>query len=40
MSTTPAPAPKPAGPAPHLEVDHTREKLLQLGLAHAAEALD
>jgi DNA replication protein DnaC len=41
MSTplTPPPAGKPAAAAPHLEVDHTREKLLQLGLAHAAEAL-
>ncbi len=32
------PAPAKAG-GPHLEVDSTREKLQQLGLAHAAEAL-
>jgi DNA replication protein DnaC len=35
-----APRPTPAKAAgPHLEVDSTREKLLQLGLPHAAEAL-
>ncbi len=34
------PRPTPAkGGGPHLEVDSTREKLLQLGLPHAAEAL-
>jgi DNA replication protein DnaC len=42
MSTTPvttaAPA-KGANGSPHLEVDGTREKLHQLGLAHAAGAL-
>jgi DNA replication protein DnaC len=37
-TTTTAPAAKPAT-GPHLEVDGTREKLVQLGLAHAAEAL-
>jgi DNA replication protein DnaC len=36
--TTPAVAKAAASP-PHLEVDHTREKLVQLGLAHAAAAL-
>jgi DNA replication protein DnaC len=30
---------KPAAAAPHLDIDTTREKLVQLGLAHAAEAL-
>lgn len=40
MSTTPNAAPAKAGNGqPHLEVDATREKLTQLGLAHAAEAL-
>jgi DNA replication protein DnaC len=42
MSTTtapPGPPAKPANGAPHLEVDGIREKLLGLGLAHAAEAL-
>jgi DNA replication protein DnaC len=33
------PRPAPAKGGPHLEVDGTREKLLQLGLPHAAAAL-
>jgi len=47
MSTTPltllpaaaVPAAKPSNGTPHLEVDATREKLVALGLGHAAEAL-
>jgi DNA replication protein DnaC len=40
MSTTPLTPPvKGSNGSPHLEVDGTREKLVQLGLAHAAEAL-
>jgi DNA replication protein DnaC len=42
MSTTaimPAVPAKGAAAAPHLEVDGIRERLAQLGLAHAAEAL-
>jgi DNA replication protein DnaC len=40
MSTTPTTPPvKGANGQPHLEVDGTRQKLVQLGLAHAAEAL-
>ncbi len=40
MNTALPPAlPRPAAAPPHLEVDHTREKLLQLGLTHAAAAL-
>ena len=38
MSTTSVPA-KAANGQPPLEVDGTRQKLLALGLAHAAEAL-
>jgi DNA replication protein DnaC len=37
-STSPPPV-KAGNGAPHLEVDVTREKLVALGLAHAAEAL-
>ena len=40
MSTTPTSLPATAGNGtPRLEVDGTRAKLVQLGLAHAAEAL-
>jgi DNA replication protein DnaC len=40
MSTTASPAvAKAANGSPHLEADATREKLTQLGLGHAAEAL-
>jgi len=40
MNTTPtSPPAKASNGAPHLEVDGTRAKLVQLGLAHAAEAL-
>ena len=40
MSTTPTTPPaKLTNGQPHLEVDGTREKLVQLGLAHAADAL-
>jgi DNA replication protein DnaC len=40
MNTTPLTPPvKGSNGSPHLEVDGTREKLVQLGLAHAAEAL-
>jgi DNA replication protein DnaC len=40
MSTTPLnSAAKANGAGPPLEVDHTREKLVQLGLIHAAAAL-
>jgi DNA replication protein DnaC len=40
MSTTPTSVPaKASNGQPHLEVDGTREKLVQLGLGHAAEAL-
>jgi len=39
MSTTTTPQSKTANGAPRLEVDGIREKLLGLGLAHAAEAL-
>jgi DNA replication protein DnaC len=39
MTTTAPNGVKPAAAAPHLEVDTTREKLVQLGLLHAAEAL-
>jgi DNA replication protein DnaC len=42
MSTTaitPPPAVKSSAATPHLEVDGIREKLTQLGLPHAAEAL-
>jgi DNA replication protein DnaC len=35
----PAPPAKTSNGAPHLEVDATREKLVALGLGHAAEAL-
>ena len=36
LTTVPA---KVSNGQPHLEVDGTREKLVQLGLGHAAEAL-
>jgi len=40
MSTTLTAVPaKGTTGQPHLEVDGTREKLVQLGLGHAAEAL-
>ncbi len=38
MTTPLTTPPKGANGPPHLEVDGTREKPLQLGLAHAAEA--
>ena len=42
MNATPLTALPPVkanGSAPHLEIDGTREKLVALGLGHAAEAL-
>ena len=39
VTPTPPPPAKSSNGSPHLEVDATREKLVALGLGHAAEAL-